>query len=333
LAVIGGPNSNFEKLFRKSISALNKSIQFRTNRITAILIKAYKNPRTNAAYWRKVRSQLDVQYRAMERLYNTWAHKNIPLAHKASVKELMTRLNRSKEVAKKAKRTYTDLITSSRSKQIQIILVRDAIIDWTESLKQGQRNLNRITRKTQQALLSESLIDRSIIRAIESGNLMNNTFIKSINLSDTLAAQLNDLSKLIDGEKYVIAGSRRFRPKYYAEMVTRVKFHEAQAHGAIQTAQNYGTSLVQVSSHNTTTPICQKFEGRVFSINGKDDRFPTLTTIPPFHVNCLHLLFPMFDTAMEVDGTLDDWVAFSNDEVGTPPSPANFVPVDKRKVV
>lgn len=330
MAVVGGPNSNFEKLFRESIKSLDKSLQLHTDRISKILLRAYKNPKTSAKYWRTVRAQLDKEYKALEKLYRNWAKKHIPTAYKASVKELFTRLNRSKSIASRAKRSFTDLITSSKSRQIQTILVRDAIIDWVESLRQGQRNLNRITRRTQQTLLSESLIDRSIIRAIESGNLMNNTFIKSIGLSDTLAAQLKDLATVIDGEKYVIAGSRRFRPKYYAEMVTRVKFHEAQAQGAVQTALNYGTSLVQVSSHNTSTPICQKFEGRIFSINGKDPRFPVLTTLSPFHVNCLHLLFPMFESAMEVDGTLDEWVDFSNEDINIPPSPANFVPIEER---
>ncbi len=121
-------------------------------------------------------------------------------------------------------------------------------------------------------------------------------------------------------------------PEYYAEMVTRVKFHEAQAQAAVVTAGNYGTSLVHVSSHNTTTAICQKFEGKVFSINGKDKRFPLLTDIPPFHVNCLHLLFPMFVESMEVEGTLKEWEAFSNGRSSMPPSPSNFKPIDTRAV-
>jgi hypothetical protein len=149
-------------------------------------------------------------------------------------------------------------------------------------------------------------------------------------MSDTLAAQLSAAAEIIDGKKYVIAGARRFSPKYYAEMVTRSKFHEAQAQGALLTAQNYGTSLVQVSSHNTTTKICIPYEGKVYSIGGKDSRFPVLENISPFHPNCLHLLFPMFASAMEVDGSLEGWTAFSSGAIKVPPSPANFIPVDAR---
>jgi len=330
MAVMGGPNSNFEKLFRSSVTGLSKSLDFRTKRITSILTKAYSNPQVSARYWNNVRRQLNVQYRAMDRLYSTWSKKNIPLAYKASVRELMNRLNRSKSIARRAKRSFMDIVTSPKSIQIQSILVKDAITDWVSSLTLGQSNVNRLTRRTQQTLLAESLIDSSVVKAVSSGNLMNNTFIKSLNMADTLAAQLDELAVVIDGEKYVIAGSRRFKPKYYAEMVTRVKFHEAQAQGAIMTAGNYGTSLVQVSSHNTTTEICQQYEGMIFSISGKDKRFPVLQAVPPYHVNCLHLLFPMFESAMEADGTLKQWQDFSHGKTDKPPSPANFVPVDGR---
>lgn len=333
MAQIGGPNSSFEKLFRESIDGLNKSLTYRTNRISAILLKAYNNPKVSARYWNSVRRALDTQYKAMDKLYRTWAKKNIPTAYKASVKELMTRLNRSKTIAKRAKRSFSDIVTSNKSMQIQAVLVRDAITDWNQSLRLGQANVNRLTRRTQQTLLSESLVDASIIESVASGNLMNNTFIRTINLSQSLASQLDEVATVIDGEKYVIAGSRRFRPKYYAEMVTRVKFHEAQAQAAVITAGNYGTSLVQVSSHNTTTAVCQEFEGKIFSINGKDGRFPPLVDVPPYHVNCLHLLFPMFESAMEADGSLNQWIDFSNEKTGTPPSPASFVPLDKRKAV
>lgn len=330
MARIGGKNSNFEKLSREKIALLNKSIQYRTNRITAILTAAYKNAKPTAKYWNTVRKNLDIQYRALDSIYSTWIKKNIPLVYRAAMKDLFTRLNRSKDIAKRAKRSFIDLATSPRTQQIQNILIRDAITDWVAALNQGQANLVRLTRRTQQALLSEALLDKSVAEAIASGNLMNNTFIKSVNMSETLAGQLTEVATVINGEKYVIAGSRRFTPKYYAEMVSRVKFHEAQSRAAMQTAGNYGTSLVQVSNHNTITPLCMEFEGKVFSMNGKDSRFPTLINTPPFHVNCLHLLFPMFESAMEVDGSLKGWEDFSNNRINRPPYPSSFIPVSER---
>jgi hypothetical protein len=327
---IGGKYSQFESRYKDSIKKLSNSIQYRTERITTILLKAYNKPKPGARYWNAVRAELDIQYRELQSLYNTWARKAIPISYRASVKELMTRLNRSKTIAARATVSYSTLVNNTRSQQIVNALFRDAVTDWVGALNAGQANLNRLTRRTQQLLIQESFVDISVANAIESGNLMNNTFVSTLPVTDTLSDQLIAASKMIDGELYVQAGSKRFTPNYYAEMVTRTKFHEAQAFGAIQTARNYKTSLVHVSAHNTTTAICQLFEGKVFSIGGQDPRFPRLETAPPFHPNCLHLLFPVFSSAMEVTGTLEDWEKFSKGESNRPPAPANFVPVSDR---
>jgi len=44
-------------------------------------------------------------------------------------------------------------------------------------------------------------------------------------------------------------------------------------------------------------------------------------------------MFPTFRAAMEVQGTLDDFVKFSNDEAARPPGLSGFVPVDQREGV
>ena len=136
----------------------------------------------------------------------------------------------------------------------------------------------------------------------------------------------------VDNEMLVQAGSKRFKPNYYAELVARTKFHEAHSYAAIATCNNYGTDLVIISSHNTKTQICMDYEGKVFSLSGKDKRFPLLDMVPPFHPNCLHLMYPMFESAMEVDGTLNSFSDFSNGRVDRPPYPASFIPLTKRKV-
>jgi hypothetical protein len=97
-------------------------------------------------------------------------------------------------------------------------------------------------------------------------------------------------------------------------------------------ANNYGTDLVQVSSHNTTTKICMPYEGKVYSISGKDKRFPPLMNTPPYHPNCLHLIFPTFESGMIAQGTLDSFSAFSMGKISKPPLPASFKPISKRLV-
>jgi hypothetical protein len=67
--------------------------------------------------------------------------------------------------------------------------------------------------------------------------------------------------------------------------------------------------IVQISSHNTTTPVCQKYEGKIFSLRGQTPGLPILDVTPPFHPNCLHILLPRKDlnieTAKKVNARVD----------------------------
>ena len=71
-------------------------------------------------------------------------------------------------------------------------------------------------------------------------------------------------------------------------------------------AYNYGTDLVEVSSHNTATKICIPFEGNIYSVSGKHPVFPPMTDVPPFHVSCLHLMYPTFESGLIAQGVLTE---------------------------
>lgn len=330
MASIGGKHSRYEKQIDIELKKLTAKVKKHTDRISSILSRAYSTLDPSKAYWINVERQVDIEYKALNKLFRTWMSRSTSSMYKFAIKELMTRLNRSKTIASRARKTSNQLASTTKSKSIVNILYQDAISDWVNSLNAGNSNIKKLLRSTQQQIVKESLINEKVAEAIASGNPMNATYYNSRNLSNTLAGTLKNASTIINDKAYVIAGSRKFKPNYYAEMVVRSKFHEAQAYAAMQTCSNYGTSLVQVSAHNTTTAVCIPYEGKVFSINGQDKRFPQLTEIPPFHPNCLHLLYPMFDTSMEVDGTINDWISFSNGDASTPPNSKSFIPVSER---
>ena len=90
---------------------------------------------------------------------------------------------------------------------------------------------------------------------------------------------------------------------------------------------------MQVSSHNTIYKACIPYEGKIFSVSGKDKRFPKLVHTPPYHVNCIHTMLPIFVAALEVDGTLKEWEKFSKGKTNKPPYPSGFVPISERSTV
>lgn len=322
---MGGPHSGSEKNINKRLAKLNSKINKITKNITAILAAAFKEPKRSNVYWENVRKQLDIQYAALFSIYNEWSKVNIPDVYKDSLTAVNKQISQMANVTAKASKSISQIMASQSAKQLSSALHADAMSSWLGALTQGKNNLYRLTRMTQQAIINEWIIDKAVAKAIESGDLRN--FISILARDNPQYKKLLEAAK---AERYVQAGSRKFTPEYYAEMVSRVKFHEAQSAASLTQASNYGTDLMIVSSHNTESEICMEFEGKIYSVSGKDKRFPPLKQMSPFHVNCLHLMFPQFESALEASGTLDGFSDFSKNKTSKPPAPASFIPVSDR---
>lgn len=81
----------------------------------------------------------------------------------------------------------------------------------------------------------------------------------------------------------------------YASMVARTTTHEAAATAKLIAAEQEGYDLVKMSTHYPTCKTCAQLQGRVYSISGKDKRFPPLTKAfksgyNTVHPNCRHVV-------------------------------------------
>lgn len=90
----------------------------------------------------------------------------------------------------------------------------------------------------------------------------------------------------------------------YGELVARSTTREATNRASINQLKGFGYNLVKISSHSTTCPICAPLQGRVYSIDGMDPRYPTLEKAfkPPYaniHVNCRHTVQPYIENLAE----------------------------------
>ena len=100
----------------------------------------------------------------------------------------------------------------------------------------------------------------------------------------------------------------------YAEVVARSTTREATNTATLNQLQNYGYDLVKMSSHSPTCSICAIYQGRVYSISGKDSDYPPLDTAysgdyANIHPNCAHVLEPYIPAlADNPEGDMD----FSN---------------------
>jgi len=112
-------------------------------------------------------------------------------------------------------------------------------------------------------------------------------------------AKANLIEKLTDKGVLTIKdkAGRMIKLDAYAAMVARTTTREATNKGVIQTVQEAGHDLVQMSQHFTACPLCSKYEGRVYSISGNSGIYPPLDAAfsggyAIIHPSCRHSLGP-----------------------------------------
>jgi hypothetical protein len=124
------------------------------------------------------------------------------------------------------------------------------------------------------------------IRQIGSQQLRTN-FIAGTSRRN-IAKELSD--ELLERGLSAITKSNgaKLRAEDYAQLVARTKLREAHSNGALNRYAENGQDLVEIPEHHPTCHICAPKQAKVYSISGKDDRFPALRLIgggPPFHPN------------------------------------------------
>lgn len=81
----------------------------------------------------------------------------------------------------------------------------------------------------------------------------------------------------------------------YAELVARTTEHEIRNTANINLGDRIGNHLVRISSHSGACPICTPYQGRVYSTDMSDERYPYLYDTPfsreyqNFHPRCRHV--------------------------------------------
>lgn len=81
----------------------------------------------------------------------------------------------------------------------------------------------------------------------------------------------------------------------YAELLSRSIVAETQNTCVLNVAKEHDKDLVKMTQHNSACPVCQKYEGKIYSLSGKNDKYPYLKSIPGFnkgynniHPRCRH---------------------------------------------
>lgn len=280
----------FIDAMNKSMKPLLAELSVTQKELRTLLIASVENPTKNAAAWNKLRKEVDQLYADMSYTFSAWSKTEIPVAYRTSVTAITKAIEADAAILATAQKSLPAMI--SQTAPLSALMALEANDTFLAALNAGRTNVIRFTRATQQVLLTESQINSALIKGLlDGGNLGKASKVLSGDFWSKMYSN-------IKGDQFIQAGKYRYTPDYYAQLVARTKFHEAQSMAALTTAKNYDTNLVQVSDHNTKTEICIPYEGNIYSIDGKG-KYPPLEDTPPYHPNCLHLLYPVFESALE----------------------------------
>ena len=147
----------------------------------------------------------------------------------------------------------------------------------------------RMITETKQHILEEFEIAEALARGVKTRGTPR----------DARDSLLETFKKFSDG-KFIQAGKRTYRVDKYAEMVARTNVRAANSLATIRTTVDNGYDLVRVSDHNTDTEVCIPYEDNIYSISGTSKKYPKLDRLPPWHPNCLHVIFPYVALEAEV---------------------------------
>jgi len=293
--------------------------------ILAIVKEIDATAETSSAYWLKKQREIRALYNEARKIAGTWTDESIPEFYRQAIKDELTKI-KSQNIAVEKEIDYRTLVSSPQSQTDLNKLMKEVLNTFSSGFKKGENTLIRLSRLTQQINIKEEKVIKELAEGFET---------KATRKGASKRLQEELMKKAIDGKFVIIidknGNPRQWRIDAYAEMVARTKLQEASSQAMINTAVALDQDLVQVSSHNTLTPMCQEYEGKIYSLSGKDEDFPELPETPPFHPNCMHTLSIVIKEALENDGTLDKFSDFSKGKTEEYPVGHNFIPVSERK--
>jgi predicted transcriptional regulator len=155
------------------------------------------------------------------------------------------------------------------------------MLDMQDSLSEGIVGMGKQFRVALRRTQLSRNLDKKITEDVATAFVSRQTRRElSKGITKTILDEFGAKPLLINGRKYNI--------EKYAELVARTKSREAVTAGFVNRMVETGNDLVMVTDHGATD-ACGLYEGKVFSISGADDRYPSVSSLPnsgpPFHPN------------------------------------------------
>jgi hypothetical protein len=139
--------------------------------------------------------------------------------------------------------------------------------------------------------IAEQGLGREKLNRILAGGVIEGAPVETIRtLRDELSKIHGETVPIVDKNGDTI----NYAAKDYAEMVARTQTRQATTIARHERLESNGVDLVSIVGR-VSTNFCTAFLGQVFSLSGKSDKYPALSSLPggagpypppPFHPHC-----------------------------------------------
>lgn len=232
-------------------------------------------------YYNTVLQQVEKEIQKLQSATNIFAATEIPLEYKQELKRIYARFEKQGLYMSRSymfAQLHTDAIYEiAREMQFQI----------SQGLAQVGRQIRRYLDEERDEALRAAGLEESG-RMFSTGRSppdMRKWLIERLEKSGFCSVQYGDQP-----------GGHQVSLDTYTSMVARSTTREATNTAQLNCAEQWGYDLVFIPEHYPTCEKCAPLQGRVFSISGKDTRFPCLYDLPGFrdgyknfHPNCRHV--------------------------------------------
>lgn len=307
------------------VAKLTKELDKVEKKLFDLSIITAKTKKTDNLFWARMRAKTKKLYEEARIIYAAWNELNIPFFYNKNIRKQIKRI-KDLSFTIPNPTNYKQFKNKNINKQTIKTILNDSISSFVIGADSGEKKLNRLYGLTQQLNITETTLNKGI----EEG------FKERASVYGARKRIQEDLLRDALEKKYITVIDKNGKPinykiTTYAELVARTKLIQAQSDGTVNLAISTGSDLVQVSSHNTKTEYDAQFEGKIYSLSGKNSNFPAVIDLPPFHPNCRHTITVVFEEALEINRTLEKLSDFSKGKINIHPTRTAHIPINKRK--
>lgn len=199
----------------------------------------------------------------------------------------MDRLLRSEKIMAQAKARGASLFSPLPPEADPVM--HGIILAWQETAK-NQMNLAMATMLEKTGQLYVDTINRTTLQVLTGAMSGREALVKTVK---EWAA--SGVPSIVD------RAGRQWTTEAYSNMVIRTNTTRVATEVQLKRAEEYGADLIEVSSHAGARPLCAPYQGKIFSISGKSEKYPPLSSTSYgepaglFMINCGHMQYPFFE--------------------------------------